>query len=109
MLLQSLTIVFYVCLCSSLVGKLPDTLLFSCLDELFAELRVSDADHELCSLPCVPARQVDFALVRHYVVSHGTRGCYDVPRRKVRLDIAVKLSVFIFICAVHAQESLASR
>ena len=75
MLLQSLTIVFYVCLCSSLVGKLPDTLLFSCLDELFAELRVSDADHELCSLPCGLTLELYCAILSYdEVCAHTRRG-----------------------------------
>ena len=88
----------------SLVGPLPDSLLFRRFDELLTELRVRDADHKLRPLPRVSAGQVDFALIGDDEVGHGTRRRHDFPGGEVRLDIAVELAVLVFVSAVHAKE-----
>ena len=93
----------------SLVGPLPDSLLFRRFDELLTELRMRDADHEFRPLPRVPTGQVNFALIGDDEVGHGTRRRYDLAGGEVRFDVAVEITVFIFVSAVHAQEGLASR
>ena len=93
----------------SLVGQFPDALLFRSLDEVFAEVRMGDTDHEFRPLPGVPAGQVDFALVRYDVMGHGAGRGHDLACTEVRLDIAVQITVLILVGAVHAKEGFAAR
>ena len=93
----------------SLVALSPDFLFFCCLDQIFSEVWVSDADDAFCSFPSGLTCQVCDTLFSYHEWCAGSWCSDDGTVCELRDDVGVQVTLLVFSERLHGQEGFSLR